>query len=323
MSRKTEEEFINEGFSEDELASMNDGGTAEPEAPQEPVQAEAAPEASNDTPPVETPPVAEPEPKMVDVRALQEARAELRRRDEEIARVKTEQAQLEARVAAINEAIAKQNQPEPPKVPTLEEDPVEYYNHKIAALEKQLEAMNEGSAKQTAQMAEEQKRLETVSQADAVINAAIAKDPTLQSAIDFAFEGMRKDIAAEMSRRGVPVHQQPQVGQQWMNNMIADLAGKVPRDPELAADFVMRQARFYGFGYQPQQVQQAPQVQQPTIQQRAEQQERHASLSGVQGASAPVTLDAKALASMSDAQYNELLKTLNGRKQLAEVFGGV
>jgi hypothetical protein len=89
----------------------------------------------------------------------------------------------------------------------------------------------------------------------------------------------------------------------------------------------MRNARFYGYGYQPQQngAAQTAQQQAPapkTIQERAEQQERHMSLSGIQGGSAPVKLDAKALVAMTDAQFNELMKTAAGRKQAEQIMAG-
>lgn len=321
MSRKTEEEFINEGFSEEELASMND--TAEPT--QEPVQAEAAPEASTDAPTAEAPPAADPEPKMVDVRAVQEARAEARAAREEIARIKAEQAQFEARVAAINEAIAKQNEPPPPKVPTMDEEPIEYIEHRFQTMEQKIAAYEKAEAERTQQMQYERQQQAMIDQADVVLGQAVERHPDVQDAFQFAFKSIKDEITRTLANSGITGPEMAIKAEQMLRAEQLRYSQLCPRDPDQAAEFVRRNARYWGWGYQPQQapIQQTQQVQQPTIQQRAEQQERHASLSGVQGASAPVKLDAKALASMSDAQYQALLKTLNGRKQLEEVFGGV
>lgn len=305
----TEEEFVNEGFNAEELEALKT-------APQEPEQV-AEEQASE-------PLAAEPEQipqeqKMVDVRALQEARAEIRKRDEELARQRTEQARLDERLKIINEALAKQNEPPAPKPPVFEDDPIVFYNHEISELKKQLDEFKQGSAQQQAQAAEEAKRMEIIHQADAVINTAIAKDPSLQAAVDHAFAGMRQDIQAEMDRRGIPVYQQNQVAQQWMSAQISELATKCPKDPDLAADFVMRHARFYGYGYgQPAAQQQ--QSQQATPEQLEQRQERHLSLSSIQGGEPPKQIDINALAKMSDSDFRALASKL-GDKGLDKLMG--
>lgn len=329
---KSEAEFVNEGMSAEELGVLgaNDAPVVENGQAIE-VDAGNQPQAQE--------PSAQPEQKMVDVRAVQEARAAARAAEQELARFRAEKAaetaRLEERISLINQAMESQNKPSPPKPPSKDEDPLGFYDHqfdsvngKFQSLEQKLEAMEKADKQRIEAEAANARRLAVVGEADAVINKAIEQNPQIQEALNFAFEGIKGDIFAEMDRRQVPAGQRQQVANQWYINMVADLAAKCPKDPAGAADFVMRNARFYGYGYQPQQPAQpeqpqAAQIPAPkTIQERAEQQERHLSLSGIQGGSAPVKLDAKALVAMTDAQFNELMKTAAGRKQAEQIMAG-
>lgn len=332
--KKSEAEFVNDGMTPEEIASL--GGDTGGEQGQ--VVADSGEQVQEQTPVQTQPPE---EPKLVDIRALQEARAAERAAREEFAKFRTEkaaeQARLEERIALINEAMAAQNKPEPVVPPSKDDDPLGFFDHKLDSvegkyqtLEQKLAAMEKAESDRIAAANASAKRAALISEADSVISAAISQTPDLQDALSFAFEGLRADIAGHMDRSNVPLAQRQQYGEQLWQNAMTELAAKCPRDPALAADFVMRNARFYGYGYQPQQqaaqqasTQQAIQVQQPTIQQRAEQQERHMSLSGVQGGAAPQKLDAKALAAMTDEQFKELMRTAAGRKQAEEIMGGV
>lgn len=328
---KTEAEFVNEGMSAEELGVLsagNDAPIVETDAPDN----GGVPPVGSDAPPAQT------EPKMVDVRALQEARAAERAAREELAKFRTEsaaeKARLDERISLINQAIEAQSKPALPKAPSKDEDPLGFYDHqfegvngKFQSLEQKLEAMEKAEKQREEAAVAHAQKINMVKEADSVINVAIAQNPQLQEAIDFAFNGIRGDIAAELDRRQVPFAQRQATAEQWYFNMVTDLAAKCPKDPALAADFVMRNARFYGYGYQSQQPEAQTQTGQPagqqkTIQERAEQQERHLSLSGIQGGTAPVKLDAKTLVAMTDAQFNELMKTAAGRKQAEQIMAG-
>lgn len=338
MSRKTEQEFMEEGFSAEELTALNGTGdtsgsdaTVAVDAPQE---AEPAPVVTTEAAPVETPPAVETEPKMVDIRAVQEVRAEKRAAEQENARLKIEQAKLEERIKLINEAMAAQNKPAAAAVPTEEEDPFGYIQHELKATKAELQAIKDAREQETKLQAEARQYQAVIDRADMTLAQARTKHTDLDDALNFATESVKKEVARRVTAQGLTGEQFVQAANQMFQNTLATYARDCPADPDEAAEHIRRHARYWGWTG-PQQAQaaqqasivqpqaQQPVVQQPTIQERAEAQDRHMSLSGIQGGAAPAKLDAKALMAMSDDQYKELLKTVAGRKQLEEQFGGV
>jgi len=335
MARKSEREIVGEGLSDEEYAALNgDGGSDQIEMTPEPdagaSQGDPSPQT---TEPAAAAPIAtqgDPEPKMVDIRALQEARSELRRRDEELARFKAEKeaefARLDERMKLINEAL--QPKPAAPKVPTMEEEPLEHIDHRFKTVEERLEAMQKADEERRKQVEYETSRQMLLSEVDVVLNNAGTKHADVPEALNFAADGLRKEIHRVLQAQNTPAHVYQAKANQMFQNELTRLAQACPRNPDDAAEFVRRNARYWGWtGPQvaPQVQEQAvaqPQTQQPTIQQRQEQQQRHMSLSGVPGAEPPKKLDAKAITALSDKEFNALLKTVEGRKILEEEFGG-
>lgn len=299
----------------------------------EPLQTQAdAPVADGQATAADAPQV-EPEQKMVDIRALQEARAEIRKRDEELAKTRAEQIRIEERLNILNQAIAAQNKPQEqaPVVPSKDEDPLGYYEHQIQELNQRLSKVDQTEQQRQQQAQAEQQHTMLLKQASSYIDQAASENPQVSEALDYAFEGLRNEIQSDITRRGVPVTHQAMEYERLWKSSVATMAQRLLSNPQGAAEFIFRNARYYGWGYQPPQqqaqvqqpvVQQAPVVAQPTVQQRQEQQQRHQSLSGVTGAEPPKTLTAKELSSMSQKEYNELLKTVAGKKILEEQFGG-
>lgn len=341
MSRKSEREFVGEGLSDDDFAALNgdgpqdapvidDGASTEAIQP----QTDVAPIASQ--PPVADAPQIETEPKMVDVRALQEARAELRKRDEELRKRDEEFARADERVKLLQQAWEQQSKPAAPKVPDLLEEPLEHIDYRLKAaderfktVEDRLEAYEKADAARIEQAKVERQQQALIGEADAVLAAAGTKHADVNDAFEFAVKGLRQEVARVVASQGLTGHQAGERFDQYMRNEQLRLAQQCPRDPDQAAEFVRRNARWWGWTGPQAQTQQQPtvgqpaaQVQQPTIQQRAEQQNRHMSLSGVTGAEPPKTLDAKAIAALPDKDFNELLKTAAGRKLLEKEFGG-
>lgn len=342
MSRKSERDFVGGDMSDEEFAALNgDAAVSEEvyqeetvtEAPQEGAPAVAAPEGQTTA---ETAPQAESEPKMVDVRALQEARAELRRRDEEIARTRAEQVRLDERIKMLNEAITKQNAPkvEEPKIPDPEAEPWEHMQWQLKAAQDRLKEFEERDNQSRQQTQTEREHQAVLDRADWVLAQSRQQEPDVDDAFAFATEAVKGEIHNRLTKAGISGPEYFERFKQMFNNTLTQYAREMPQEPQAAAEHIRRHARFWGWaGPQAQQqaaqpaqnVVQPPaqaQVQQPTIQQRAEQQQRHMSLSGVTGAEPPKVLDAKALANMSDKEYRELLKTASGKKQLEEAFGG-
>lgn len=317
---KTEADFVNEGFSPEELQTVETYKEApEPVSKDDdgdtPDAVEAQPQAQQQQP---------DEPKMVDIRAVQEARSEARALREELAREKANQARIDERLKIMDEHFKAQQQPAKKEI-TFDEDPLEYIKHNIdtnkeevSSLKKQLEAR----AEQDRQASEEQTRFRTtINEADAVLNVVIQNDPKIKEAIDYSFEVIRGDIAAELERQQIPVAQRQQVGEQWYLKMVGDLAVKCPRDPALAAEFVNRTARYYGFGYQQPSQQAQIQQQQATPQELAERQSRHMSLSNASGGEAPKAIDAKAIGSMSDKEFSRFMSSMKNRSEFDKILG--
>lgn len=337
MSRKSEREFVGGDMSDDDFAALNgDSGSSvsEPieEAPQQAqdaVVADPVPDAAQAQEPA---PQAEPEQKMVDIRALQEARAEIRKRDEELAKTRAEQIRIDERLNILNQALAAQNKPQEQAavVPSKDEDPLAFYDHKIETLEQQLARFNEAEQQRTQATQAEQQHNALMARASSYLDQATTVNPQVSEALNFAFDGLRGEIRDTVLRNNVPVERQAAEAERLWRASMAQLAQRLPPDPQAAAEYVFRNARYYGWGYQPPQAAQAaapapqaPQVQQPTIQQRADQQARHMSLSGVSGAEPPKQIDAKTIASMSDKEWREFVKTNAGKKAMEEHFGGL
>lgn len=343
MSRKSEREFVGGDMSDEEFAALN-GDTHVPEETyvEEVVadnpQADAAPAAEATAPTDQTQP-ADAEPKMVDIRALQEARSELRKRDEEIARQRETQARIEERLSILNQALAAQAQqnapkPEEPKLPSKDEDPLGFYEKKIEMLEERLSRFDEMEKRRVQMTQQEQQHDALIRRAASYVDNASANNPQVNEALQFALQGLQQEIGQTLAPYNLAPEQfHSEYNRMWRESM-ANMARRMPADPNAAADFVIRNARYYGWGIQqtqpaaPQAVQQdvppptQAQPQQPTIQQRAEQQQRHMSLSGVSGAEPPKQLDAKTIASMPEKEWREFVKTAAGKKAMEEHFGG-
>jgi len=347
MSRKSEREFVGGDMSDDDFAALNgDGGSSggepiedAPEQAQDAVIADPAPDAAQVQEPA---PQAESEPKMVDVRAVQEARAEKQKIFEEFTRYRQEKeaefARLDERMKIFNQAIAAQNQPQQraPAVPSKDDDPLAFYDHKIETLEQQLARFNETEQQRTQATQAEQQHNAMMARASSYLDQATTVNPQVSEALNFAFDGLRGEIRDTVLRNNVPVERQAAEAERLWRASMAQLAQRLPPDPQAAAEYVFRNARYYGWGYQPPQqaqaaqaeqiaaqAQQAPQVQQPTIQQRADQQQRHMSLSGVSGAEPPKPIDAKTIANMSEKEWKDFVKTTAGKKAMEEHFGGL
>jgi hypothetical protein len=343
---KSRQEIIYEGMSPEDVAEFEADASNAPAQPQPDGNEGVADPGGAETPAAAQESPAQPQ--MVDVRAVQEARAAQRAAEQEAAKIRNEyaersrneaveRAKLEERISLINQAIESQGKPQT-KTPTKDEDPLGYYDHQLEAvngkfqtIEQELKAYKDAEQQRIQANQIETQRSALIDEAQAVINVAAQSKPELQEAMEFALNGIRSEIVQMLDAQQVHYAQRAAYGEQIWRNSMANLAQRCPKDPERAAEFVLSNARYYGYGFQPQQVatqpqptgQPAPQsVQQPTMQQRQEQQQRHLSLSGTQGGQPPATLDAKTLANMSDEDFVALKKSVEGRKKIQSIQMG-
>lgn len=328
MGRPTEEEFVNEGLSAEEIEAFSKEDQLAPEPDDDGPTADALTDASQ-------PPVTKPadqavdEPKTVDVRALQEARAEARAAREEAARVRDERSRLEERLNIINQTIAQQQKQQAPDqvIPSKDEDLVGYLDHSIDHLKKELQSVRETEAQRLKAIQEEEAYNANLARASTSIDQAVLTNPQVGEALQFALEGLKSEIAQALAPHNLPPDKWMAEANRMYRQSMETMAKRVPQDPQGAAEYVMRNARYYGYGYQPQgqgqgQAQQPAATQQtrPSPQEIAARQERHMSLSSIQGGEAPQALTLEAVSKMSDTEFRKLCAKL-GDEGLDKLMG--
>lgn len=272
----------------------------------EPVKADTKKEPEPDKKP-------DDEPKMVDVRALQEARREIREAREHAAT-------LEQRW---NDFLAGQNKPAETKpddpfadAPDPEADPMgwikwrqqrdrEEYAERQKTTQEQREAADRESAfRQHQDYVQEH------------YNEAVKSDP----AVDEAFKAAWASYEQELKFLGYKGHQLQQGMQQVFHNFTM-AASQAVQSGQPIADFVKGIAQTRGW----QQQAATPTPEQPAkkdLAAVAATQERHQSLSDAPGGDAPAPLDAKALAKMSDKDFKAWMSKRGSEQKFDEIMGG-
>lgn len=313
--KMTEEAFVTEGLEPDEIEALNameqgedfqtpEGG----EENQEPVQTPEAEQAANQEGAPEGGEAGQEQqsPQMVDVRAVQEARAEARQLRENMAR-------LEERTNILLQQHQQEQQQreEPQDQMPSDDDPM----GQLAWLKKNFMDMKQAQTDQqeAQRQAQEQHQqdVQLISQADSVLAQATAAHDDIQDAFDFGMNALR-DAVAKQGYVG-------QQAQQVIDEQLKLYARGAPSDPNQMAEYVRANARYWGWTGK-----QNPEPQ-PNVQQQLEQtqqrQERHQSLSNAGGGEAPAALDAKQLAEMSDAEFNKLMSNPAKAAEIEKIMG--
>lgn len=301
----TEEELGTIVSHEDDDVPLNDD--AEPAlAPAKPGPEKAAkpePEAQDGDKPAE-PDKPDELPKQVDVRALQEARAEARE-------AKRQAAILEQRW---NDFLAGQREPaKEPEQPAMPgpDDPMGRLNWTV----EQLTAFQEQQRQTAAQQAETQRQEQAFQQAfaavDADYRASVAADPTLAE----AYSALRESQGKELLALGYTIPQ----AQAELARIEREHVMYVAQRGTSIADHIKALAGVRG--WQPK-AQQAPVQQKTDIAAVAAAQQRHQSLSDAGGGEAVAPLDAKALAKMSDKEFKAWMSKKGNEAKFDEIMGG-
>jgi hypothetical protein len=265
----------------------------------EPAKADAEPAKPAD-------PAKPEEGKTVDLRALQEARAE--------AREAKQQAKLmEDRWNAFLAGQQQQDKPaaaEPPAVPKAGADPIgsiEWTQAQVVALLDKQKADAERTATQTREEQEFQSVAQTVIQD---YEATKQADPT----IDDAYNALRKSQGEEMLAMGYSIPEAKAELERLEREHIKFVASRgLPIGNYIKA---LASARGWQAG--------APAVQQPAkvdLKAVAETQQRHQSLSDAPGGEAVPPLDAKALARMSDKDFKAWMSKKGNEDRFDDIMG--
>lgn len=274
---------------------------AKPGDDKEPAKADDKPAEPDATKPAE-------DPKMVDVRAVQEARAEARE-------AKQRAAILEQRwndyLAA--QAQPKQVEPEKPAIPGPD-DPMARLNWTA----EQLVAMQEAQQKTAAEQAEAQRQAaiyqEAYSKVDAEYTAAMQTDPTLPE----AYNALRKSQGEELLALGYTIPQ----AKAELDRIEQQHVMYVTQRGISIADHIKQLATVRG--WRPAQAaiaNQAPTAPKTDLAAVAAAQQRHQSLSDAPGGEGIAPLDAKALAKMSDKEFKAWMSKKGNEAKFDQIMG--
>lgn len=302
MTRKSvTEDELGLAPTEEEMASS----TPDAEVVSEDAAATAATEGAK---PAEPEPVAKPEdqPKMVDVRALQEARAEAREARERAA-------VMEQRW---NDFLAVQNKPkeaEKPAIPNGDDDPI----HTVKWTQQQVIEMREAAERRDREDKEAREAFANeralVADAGAEFAEAAKVDPALQQ----AYDALVRSFQAEATLYRVPPHEiQQHLARTELQHIAFARQNRIP-----LADYIKGAAQARGWQAAAAVAAPAP-AQKTDLAAVAAAQQRHQSLSDAPGGDAPAPLDAKALAKMSDKEFKAWMSRKGNDAKFDEIMGG-
>lgn len=259
------------------------------------------------TPPVPDPAAKPEDPKTVDLRALQEARAEARE-------AKQRNALLEARtnemLALLNQQQTQQQQPAPANEPPTSGEPMEMLQWLVG--EVQAQRMSQQEAQQRAQEATQ--RQEALFQLKSVEDQFRATAPDYDQAVNFA--ATSRDNELKILFPLATDQQRAQTIQAEWQQIVASSRQMGTNPAELIYNF----AKARGFTGAAPAPAPAP-VAQPDLAAVAAAQQRHQSLSDAPGGETVAPLDAKALARMSDKDFKAWMSKKGNEAKFDEIMG--
>lgn len=293
----SEEEMAVTTPPQDDDVSLGDDDPPVPAmvAPQDAPQPEAQKPAEK---PVE-------EPKTVDLRALQEARAEARE-------AKQRAAVLEQRWNDFLAGSGKAKEPEKPaeQVPAFDADP-------LAAAkwtQEQLVELRQQNERSTAEQRQAQQAEEAFQRDFQRVNAdfvtAEQADPTIREAYNALMASQGNELLAMGYSREQAQAELRKIERQHIQFVASR---NLP-----IGDYLKALASARGWSAQPQP---APVQQKPDMAALAAAQQRHRSLSDAPGGDVPAPLDAKALARMSDKQFKAWMSQRGNEARFDEIMG--
>lgn len=268
-------------------------------------------------------PDAEPKPeapddRKVDLRALQEARAENKLLMERMTALLEMQQQREARTA-------RPAAEEPPPIPKWDDDPAEAGRW----LQEQVLKINEDRTQTAAQREAQAREAYEADQAYAIsrpqFSEALASDTTLQPTYNALMESFAREIAFNA---GIPFEQATPQQQQFIRSELSRVETEHTKyavgTRQNTPGYFKALAQARGINVQPAQNAQPAQAAAPakTIAERQQQQARHQSIGDLPGSAVPTTVSAKTIAKMSSAEFAAFAKKM-GDSGLDEMFKNI
>lgn len=304
------EESLGLSPTEEELNSVVNIGN-EPEDDDIPLSDDPAPEPGKAAQEQSDPEGEKPkeEPKTVDLRALQEARNEAREARQSNRILEQRMNDMLAMMQRGNPPATEAKQPE---VPRWDQDPLKAgqwtQEQLLAMVQKQEEDRQQAEQRQR----DEQAYQAIQSRVAAEYEAESKADPTLPQMYDKLRESMGKELLALGYTQQQAIEHLNQTERGYVQ--YAYQTG-IP-----VADLIRNVATARGIVIQPQAPAGKPAVDPKAI---ADAQQRHMSLSDAPGGEAPPALDAKALARMSDKEFNAWLSKKGNEAKFEEIMGKV
>lgn len=262
-------------------------------------------EAKEPSPDPASEPAKAAEPQMVDVRAVQEARAEARE-------AKQRASLLEQRW---NEFLAttqpKQAEPEKPKIPDRD-DPLARVDWAVDQLAAIQESQQRTTAEQARIQQEEAAFREAFTRADAEFSAAAQADPSIRDAYNVVREMRGRELMAfgfteAQARQQLDIEEREQI--MFVTQSNRSIVDHIKTMAELR-------------GWRAKAAEPAPVARKPDLAAVAEAQQRHISLSDAPGGEGVPPLDAKALARMSDKEFKTWLSKQGNEAKFDQIMGG-
>lgn len=277
----------------------------------DPGPVEDGPDATEKTPD----PAAEPtgEPKTVDLRALQEARASERE-------LRQQNTVLMGRLNEVISAMSQTRQPQAapqqePSGPPPADDPFARLNWLVDQFQVQQTASAEQQQAMARQQAERSEHEQFVGRVRVAEEAFKKSTPDFDQAVEFARQARDAELAL-LYPMSTPDQRQQAIYQDWAN--VARSALQAGMDPA-AQIYKFAQARGYtGAAAAPN----AGQQQAIDPRAMAERQQRHMSLSDAPGGERAQPVDAKALANMTDKQFKAWMSQKGNEAKFDEIMGG-
>jgi antitoxin component of RelBE/YafQ-DinJ toxin-antitoxin module len=261
-----------------------------------------------------------PDERKVDLRALQEARAENKVLMERMTALLEAQQHREARAA---QPVAEA----PPPVPTYDADPIgagQWTQEQVLNI---IEERNKTAAQQEAEHRERQEIGQAYAIAQPQFQQASATDPTMGPTYSALMVSFAREIAFT---NGIPFETATPQQQNFIRAEVAKLETDHVKyavgTRQNVADYVRGLAQARGINIQPQQLAAATppgeQQQGKTIAERQQAQARHMSIGDLPGSAVPTTVSAKTIAKMSSAEFAAFAKKM-GDAGLDEMFSKI
>ncbi|MEP0150004.1 hypothetical protein [Roseibium sp.] len=298
----TEKDFVAEGLTEDELASLESDVEAQGDTPEpEPREPDAGNEPEGGEPEAQAEPSKpQEEPKTVDLRALQEARNENRQIREQMARMEERTNVILQQISGQRQEAKDQGEPDPFTSMPDDNDPMgqlAWLKNHVVSDAKQRQQVEQ----QSRQQSQWQQQVEhIVSEASREFNSEAQHDPSVGD----AYNHLRQSMANQFAVIGLAGRElETAMERHEQEHILTARSRNIP-----IGAYIKGMAAARGWQAQAPQQQAQPGNDGQQLQRQAEAQDRHMSLSSASGGEPPKPITAKDLAGMSDKAFQEFIK---------------